>query len=412
MKRFFAKLHLWLSLPLGLVIATVCLTGALLVFEQEIMQACHPSRYFVEKAGKAPLPADELMESARRQLPGATQLRGLRVFQDPERTWQVLLPGKKAAAFIDPYTGTVVGTDNGQGFFMQVMRLHRWLLDIPKRDGSFAWGKNIVGYATLAMVVILASGLVLWWPRNRKMLKNRLRIKARSGRFRFWYDLHVTGGFYAALFLLVMALTGLTWSFGWYNKAFYKVFGVEAVARSSQSAAVSGQSATVAGNSGNSATGKARNRAQSVQGRSQSQGKSRNPSASSPQDPPRPADYAAWPKVLAFLQNRYPAYNSITLQDGSASVSTAKYGNTRGSDRYGFDPATGTITQEQLYRDSPEAGKLRGWIYSVHTGSWGGLPTRILSFLAALTGGISALTGYYFFLRRKILLRKKIRTAP
>ena len=40
-------------------------------------------------------------------------------------------------------------------------------------------------------------------------------------------DLHVAGGMYALFFLLAMALTGLTWSFGWYRTGFYKVFGVE-----------------------------------------------------------------------------------------------------------------------------------------------------------------------------------------
>ena len=109
---------------------------------------------------------------------------------------------------------------------------------------------------------------------------------------------------------------------------------------------------------------------------------------------------------MTQLQSRYEDYRSITLQAGSASVSTARYGNTRGSDRYSFDPETGQITQSQLYKDLPKSGKIRGWIYSVHTGSWGGLATRILSCLAALFGGILALTGYYFWFR-KMRLKKK-----
>ena len=183
MRKTFAKLHLWLSIPFGILIAIICITGALLVFEQEILQLCHPSRYFVKEAKAETLPIDRLMASARQQLPENTPIRGIRVFQDPERSYQILLPGKKAAAFIDPYTGSVVGMDDGQGFFTQVMRLHRWLLDTPKRDGSFAWGKNIVGYATLAMAIILVSGLVIWWPRSRKMLKNRF---SASGTTCMW----------------------------------------------------------------------------------------------------------------------------------------------------------------------------------------------------------------------------------
>ena len=57
---------------------------------------------------------------------------------------------------------------------MKIMRLHRWLLDEYKRDGSFAWGKTIVGYSTLVLAIIIISGLVIWYPRNKKALKNRL----------------------------------------------------------------------------------------------------------------------------------------------------------------------------------------------------------------------------------------------
>ena len=398
MRKTFAKLHLWLSIPFGILIAIICITGALLVFEQEILQLCHPSRYFVKEAKAETLPIDRLMASARQQLPENTPIRGIRVFQDPERSYQILLPGKKAAAFIDPYTGLVVGMDDGQGFFTQVLRLHRWLLDTPKRDGSFAWGKNIVGYATLAMAIILVSGLVIWWPRSRKMLKNRLQVKCRSGRFRFWHDLHVAGGFYAFLLLLAMALTGLTWSFSWYNQAFCKVFGVEAAARKAhgQSAGPSGgRSAGVSGDRQPRGRNQVSGQGQAVQSQNAGEATART------------TDYTHWASVLTQLQSRYGSYKSITLQDGSASVSTARYGNTRGSDRYSFDPETGQITRIQLYKDLPKNGKIRGWIYSVHTGSWGGLATRILSCIAALLGGILALTGYYFWFRKMRLKKRR-----
>ena len=166
------------------------------------------------------------------------------------------------------------------------------------------------------------------------------------------YDLHVSGGFYAALLLLILALTGLTWSFGWYRNAFYSVFGI---------------------------------------------------SANPPQAHHAPAssNYTQWAEVLSALKSHYPDFNSITIQDGSATVSTARYGNTRGSDRYSFDPATGEITEVQLYKDLPKSGKIRGWIYSVHVGSWGGMTTRILTCLVSLLGTIFAITGYYFWIKKQ-----------
>lgn len=381
MRKLFAKIHLWLSIPFGIIIAIVCLTGAILVFETEILEVCYPSRYFVKEVKGEPLTPAALLSSARRQLPDSIQINGIRVSQDPKRTWQVVLPGKKAAAFINPYTAEITGIDDGQGFFMQMMRLHRWLLDSYKRDGSFSLGKAVVGYATLVMAIILISGLVIWYPRNKKVLKNRLKIKTQSGWYRFFYDLHVSGGFYATLLLLILTLTGLTWSFGWYRDAFYTVFGVETTQPQAHAPAPSDSKgkSKERGKGGHSSEREKKNRAET--------------------------DYTQWAMVLADLQSRYPKYNSITIQDGSATVSAAQYGNTRGSDRYTFDPANGKITDVQLYKDLPKSGKIRGWIYSVHVGSWGGMTTRILSCLVSFLGAVFALTGYYFWIKKK--LRKK-----
>lgn len=379
MRKLFAKIHLWLSIPFGIIIAIVCLTGAILVFETEILEICYPSRYFVKEVKGEPLPPAALLNAARQQLPDSVKINGLRVMQDPKRTYQVVLPGKKAAAFINPYTAEITGIDDGQGFFMQMMRLHRWLLDTYKRDGSFALGKAVVGYSTLVLAFILISGLVIWYPRNKKALKNRLKIKTKAGWYRFFYDLHVSGGFYATLLLLVLTLTGLTWSFGWYRDAFYTVFGVETAQTQGHTQAPA--SSDLKGKSGERGT-RERGSKEKV------------------------TNYVQWATVLADLQNRYPRYNSITIQDGSATVSAAQYGNTRGSDRYTFDPANGEITDVQLYKDLPNSGKIRGWIYSVHVGSWGGLTTRILSCLVSFLGAVFAITGYYFWIKKKIRKKK------
>lgn len=399
MKKLFAKVHLWLSIPFGIIIAIVCLTGAILVFETEILELCYPSHYYVKEVKGEPLPPATLISMGRKQLPDSLKINGIRITADPKRTYQLVLPGKKAAAFIDPYTGKVTGIADGQGFFMQMMRLHRWLLDSYKRDGSFALGKTVVGYSTLALTVILISGLVIWYPRNRKVLKNRLKIKTKSGWYRFFYDLHVSGGFYATLLLLVLTLTGLTWSFDWYRNAFYAVFGVETT--QGQGHAPSAPSPT--------------SREGNVSGKNTSSGRKAGSgerpersehSGGAPERREKKPDYTAWAEVLADLQNRYPAYNSITIQSGSATVSTARYGNTRGSDRYTFDPSTGAITEVQLYKDLPKSGKIRGWIYSVHAGTWGGMTTKILSCLVSLLGGIFAITGYYFWIKKKLRKRK------
>ena len=112
MKKFFAKIHLWLSIPFGIIIAIVCLTGAILVFETEILELCYPSRYFVKEVKGEMLSPAVLMGAAGQQLPDSIKINGIRVSSDPKRTYQLILPGKKAACFINPYTGEITGIDD------------------------------------------------------------------------------------------------------------------------------------------------------------------------------------------------------------------------------------------------------------------------------------------------------------
>lgn len=223
MRKLFAKIHLWISLPLGILFSVICLTGAILVFENETLQLLNPS-------------AD------------------------------VMSMGKHA-----PERKELVGYD----FFHSTLRIHRWLLDAPAKKGERTVGKEIVGYSTLAMTIVLMSGIIIWWPRNRKVLKNRLSVTCSKGSRRFWYDSHVSIGFYATLLLLIMCLTGLVWSFTGWREAFWNLFD--------------------------------------------------------------------------FI---------------------------------------------------PPEGRKR-FLYTLHTGSWGGLPSKIIYFLAALTGAVLPLTGYYLWWNKK-----------
>ena len=61
MKKAFRKIHLWLSVPTGIIITLVCFSGAMLVFEKEITEAIKPELYFVKEAKGEPIPMQELM---------------------------------------------------------------------------------------------------------------------------------------------------------------------------------------------------------------------------------------------------------------------------------------------------------------------------------------------------------------
>lgn len=100
------------------------------------------------------------------------------------------------------------------------------------------------------------------------------------------------------------------------------------------------------------------------------------------------------------MKTHNPDYKQITFSKGTATVSFNRLGNQRAADRYTFNPHNGEIIGTTFYEDTDKVSKIRGWIYSVHVGNWGGLFTRILTFIAALIGCTLPLTGYYLWLRR------------
>ena len=402
MKKIFRKIHLWLSVPFGLIITLVCFSGAMLVFENEANEWFRRDLYYVETVKGSPLPMDKLLEKVATTLPDSVSVTGVSISSDPGRAYQVSLSKpRRASLYVDQYTGEVKGKSERSGFFMFMFRMHRWLLDSmnPGNEGIF-WGKMIVGVSTLLLVFVLISGIVIWWPRTRKALKNSLKITATKGWRRFWYDLHVAGGMYALIFLLAMALTGLTWSFPWYRTAFYKVFGVEVQQRAAQGHE---QKSDAQKRNTKLAAHREKKREGNEVRKGERSGRPENNhsdmySVTSP--------FVYWQEIYDKLRRQNPEYKQISISSGTASVSFNRFGNQRASDRYSFNTDNGEFTETSLYQHQDKSGKIRGWIYSVHVGNWGGMFTRILTFIAALLGAALPLTGYYLWIKRLIKVRK------
>ncbi|WP_301384082.1 PepSY domain-containing protein [uncultured Alistipes sp.] len=390
MKKIFAKIHLWLSLPLGIVLTVVCLSGAVLVFEGEITRALHPELYRVAAPADArPLRPSQLAGRIGGQMPDSLHLVSLQLSARSDEPCMAAFreTGRKQLS-VDPYTGRVNGWAESPAFFGTVRKLHRWLLDPPPSKGEKSVGKAIVGVSTLALVLILVSGLILWIPRSRKALRNRLKVSYSDGRRRFWHDSHVTLGFYATLLLLVMALTGLTWSFGWYRTAAYALFG--------------GPQQTVAAQEKPSRKADSGNRHERERSRERTAGREQGERQAETEA--RPFDYAVWDAVLGELTAHCTAYKTIVLTQTEAQV--ARQSAMRRIDRATFDPRSGRLAEITRYEETPRQQRLRGWFYAFHTGTWGGFWTKILYFIAALIGASLPLTGYWLWWRRCMNKRK------
>jgi uncharacterized iron-regulated membrane protein len=272
-------------------------------------------------------------------------------------------------------TGLIVGEAGGERlpFFTTMFKLHRWLLGSPMNaDGSISAGKLMVGCSTLALIVILITGVWLCCL-NGRSLKQCFTISFNKGWKRFFYDLHVAGGLYSTLFLLALALTGLTWSFSWYRTGFYAAFGVEAPVRGQGGPGAHG---------GHGGPGAA-------------QGAFNHGGGNASQGAPNHGEPAA--------EQRGGHGAPTAEQRGHGGAHGAPAAEQRG---HGAPTMKGENSDNQQVTPAQEkASKVRAGIYKTHVGSWGGMLTRILTFLAVLIGATLPLTGYYLWLKR--ILRKK-----
>ena len=103
----------------------------------------------------------------------------------------------------------------GEEFFATVHKLHRWLLLPGDANG---YGRQITGVVAIGLIVMLISGLVLRWPRRARQRENMAKAKSGTARSRLPSGRCIPSPAPGCcLIYLVMALTGLWYSFDWYK---------------------------------------------------------------------------------------------------------------------------------------------------------------------------------------------------
>lgn len=227
-KYWIGQVHLWLGFSSGLIVFIVALTGCIYAFQYEIQELTQSFRH-VEKQEKPFLPPSQLRGIAEKELPGkkihavmyeGTERAALAIFYHytPEHT-------DYYNVYLNPYTGEVLKVKNMfSDFFYQVLMGHFYLW-LPE-----SIGQPVVATATLIFVIMLISGLILWWPKRNKA-KQRFTIKWNARWRRKNYDLHNVLGFYMTWVAIILAVTGLVWGFEWFAKSYYwTISGGEALA--------------------------------------------------------------------------------------------------------------------------------------------------------------------------------------
>ncbi|MEO5742055.1 MAG: PepSY-associated TM helix domain-containing protein, partial [Vicinamibacterales bacterium] len=155
-------LHLACGVIAGVVILMMSVTGVLLTYQRQITAWADTRGYRIE-TGPQRLPADALVASVLRSRPELSPT-AIVIRSEPSAPASLMI-GAGRQLFVDPYTGAVLGEGNGQNvraFFRVVVEWHRY---VAASGASRPLGRAVTGAANLAFLLIVMSGLFLWWPR-------------------------------------------------------------------------------------------------------------------------------------------------------------------------------------------------------------------------------------------------------
>ena len=371
-KKAILFLHRWLGFISGLVVFVISITACIYCFQDEIQDALLDYRKV--KVIQAPiLSPSRLQQIARLRYPeGKISLIN---YYTSNRSVQVRITVKQKlhSIYIDPYTGNILYDDKDfkHNFFNTVKEIHLYCFFPPVA------GKVVVGVSTGVYLILLVSGIVLWWPKRKIDRRRSLTIKWNGRARRLNYDLHNVLGFYTFTIAFILGLSGLAISYDWLSHAFYvsvnggkahpqelKKFTSDTTLHTSLTAG-SIPPIDIAYN-------------QVRQSSPQAQMMLILPGAKKES----PMSFIAYPKTLNFSY----------------------------SDNYSFDKYSGRLLKYLPYTQKSAGLKLLGMDYDIHVGQIAGLTGKILAFLASLVSASLPVTGLIVYLgKRKKTKRKSVR---
>jgi len=339
-------LHLWAGLLASSLLLVLGLTGSLMVYERDIDHALNRRLDHVQPATQ-PLPLAKLFSGLEEAHPGY-HITDMAFSREPDIAYQMYLnPGGDAEGFVvtvNQYNGRELGNASTANQFMNLVNgLHTHLLMETHRET----GKLIVGVASIFLLFLSCSGLVLWW--QRKLVVVNWSASPR----RLNFDLHNVLGAFCSLFLFCFSLTGMALTWDESTSKF-----VNWVTHSDRLPS--------------------------------------NP------DIPQPATGAApleIDKILLAARAALPGaeIDSLSVHQGEPVDVRMRFPEDRtpvGRSRVGLDPYTGGVLNVWSTRSAPIGFKInRMWIREIHSGDIFGWPTQILACVVSLALPILTITG-------------------
>jgi uncharacterized iron-regulated membrane protein len=360
------RIHHWAGLYCGIVIAVLSLTGALAVFIPEIDLFIQKQYYSVSSTPSEKLNISNSIAQAEKQYPGMSGL----IIDLPEKPGQVaglnfFVGGKKGLGlqryyfFVDAGKDQIVGTRNQQNSLANYLRQ----MHVRLYDGY--WGRQLVGLAGIALLVVAITGLLIYSDFMKRQPYPKLR-KGRGLRI-LMADWHKLLGISALAFNIVIAITG-AWLglqpklMNWFNIQTPNNFKADAI--------------------------------------------------TSPEEDKKTIVH--WDKLLAVAKKEFPdlAPNGISSsEDGSSTISF--YGNIAGQ-AYERNANVLVVSKNDLkpvfkydVRTAPLSHKFYFIQEALHFGDFGGLGLKILYAILGLTSGFLSISGFVVYLYR--MDKKKVK---
>lgn len=358
LRSFAFWCHLLLALVFGSIIVLMAATGLLLTYERQILHwAERGDAGPPPDADAAPLPVDELLARLRVSHPD---------FSPATMTWRatahtaVVINGGATVLRVNPYSGAVVPEPAPQlrAFFRSVTNWHRWL---ALEGESRLLGRSVTGASNLAFLVVIATGLVLWWPRQLAAARLQAVLWFRrglSGRARD-FNWHNAIGIWVMVPLFLIVLGATVISYPWASDLVYRAAG-----------------------------------------------EAPPPRQRPPAPGPTSVDVDGAGVALAAARTMEPHWSSLTLRvpvtSGTATVTvdSGLGGQPQKRSTVDVSVATGAITRIESFDVLSRGRRTRTWLRFVHTGEYYGILGQTVAGAASLGAVFLGYTGVALALRR------------
>ncbi|WP_312603008.1 sulfite reductase flavoprotein subunit alpha [Acinetobacter schindleri] len=405
-KKTFFQIHWFLGITAGLVLSIMGVTGAIYSYEQQILKWINTDSYTVQAQSGPKLSPAELYQHFKQQNP-EMQINSVSLDASPTGSSTVNIAKEGARRgynmMVNPYTAEVLPEIKGREFFQFIQQLHRYLTIGPV-------GKQITGACALMLIFFVLSGLYLRWPK-RHSVKQWLAVKPQLKGRNFIWDLHAVVGTWVVIFYLILACTGLYWSYDWWRNGMFKVLGVERPQPEMQQ----GQGGRGGAEQGRSA-GESRSESQrgsrgegAGERGPQSEGQRENRGEGRERGVDDTLLLTALNKSWAGFQNEFnDKYSTVTFNipkkaDGELKLSftdvEVQHERARNNATYNYQDAA--FTSVEMYEDKKLNEKIMSSMLPVHRGSFFGPIYQFFAMVASLLMPLFFVTGWMLYLKRR-----------